>query len=99
VIRITIRGNMRPPSELRRMIRGGGWDSEGFRRKYFLSSRRSYSTWGSPLPCPWTNGMVAAKALARRRLIGKNVKNNEASNLYPACTRQVRRKRYKQKSL
>jgi hypothetical protein len=33
------------------------------------------------------------EALARRRQIGKNVKNNEASNLYPACTRQVRRKR------
>jgi hypothetical protein len=60
VIRITIRGNMRPPSELRRMIRGGGWDSEGFRRKYFLSSL-SHIPPGIPSPCPWTNGMVAAR--------------------------------------
>ena len=27
-------GNMRPPSELMEMIRGGDWDSEGVRRKY-----------------------------------------------------------------
>jgi len=29
VIRITIMGNMRPPSELMEMIRGGGWYSGG----------------------------------------------------------------------
>jgi len=29
VIRITIMGNMRPPTELIEMIRGGGWDSGG----------------------------------------------------------------------